>query len=224
MADVLELADRGQQAVRIPELRVDILFLEDRLDERLAVGPVADREGRIVGIDAVGVAAKQLRGEAVEGRNPGTARATELLRSRLHLAGGLVGKGDGKNIVVRDSHAQQVGYAMGDDSGLAAAGPGKDHQRSIDVGYRLSLGRIELGQQVVESCFFHRFLSDHRGVRVTPNLFKITSFQWSGKQKPQRDRPRADSSSRTHYRHLCPGENPLVKKKSRDGHLNSLRY
>ena len=148
----------------------------------------------------------------MEGRNPGTARAAELLRSRLHFAGGLVGKGDGENIVVRDSRAQQVGYAMGDDTGLAAARPGKDHQRSIDVGYRFSLGRIELGQEVVESCFFHRFSSDHRGVRVRPNLLKITLFQWSGKQKPQRDRSRADSPSRTHYRHLCPGENPLVEK------------
>ena len=52
-------------------------------------------------------------------------------RSR-HLAGGLVGEGDGENGVRRDAlFADQPRDAAGDDAGFARAGAGKDQQRAF---------------------------------------------------------------------------------------------
>ena len=49
-----------------------------------------------------------------------------------HLAGGLVGEGDGQDGVGRDAFlADQPGDAAGDDAGLARAGSGEDQQRAF---------------------------------------------------------------------------------------------
>ena len=46
-----------------------------------------------------------------------------------HLAGGLVGEGDGQNGVGRDAFfADEPGDAAGDDAGFARAGSGQDEQ------------------------------------------------------------------------------------------------
>ena len=53
-------------------------------------------------------------------------------------------EGDGEDVVARDSRAQQVRYAVGDDPGLSAAGPGEDHEGPLTVNYRFALGGIAL--------------------------------------------------------------------------------
>ena len=45
---------------------------------------------------------------------------------------------------------EQPGDAVGDDAGLAAAGPGQDQQRPLDVRYRLALGVGESVEQMVQ--------------------------------------------------------------------------
>ncbi len=65
-----------------------------------------------------------------------------------HLAGGLVGEGDGEDAPRGDAAlADQVGDAVRDDAGLAGAGAGEDEQRAVTVGDRLDLGRIQAAQQ-----------------------------------------------------------------------------
>ena len=66
----------------------------------------------------------------------------------LHLAGGLVGEGDGEDVAGADALLQQVGDAARDDARLAAAGAGQDEQRPFDVRDGLALGGGQVGQQV----------------------------------------------------------------------------
>ena len=77
-------------------------------------------------------------------RLPGTSASTRL----LHLAGGLVGEGDGQDVARPHALLQQLGDAAGDDPGLAAAGPGQDQQRALDVRDGRLLGGGQVGEQV----------------------------------------------------------------------------
>ena len=61
---------------------------------------------------------------------PRRAAAGELLDALAHLAGGLVGEGDGEDAIGPHAAAQQLGDAEGDDARLARAGAGEDEQRS----------------------------------------------------------------------------------------------
>ena len=97
---------------------------------RDAVGLVVDREVAVEA-EAVGVLAQQAGAEAVEGADPDAAARHQRLDALPHLAGGLVGEGDGEDVVGPDALVQQVGDAAGDDARLAAAGPGQDQQRAF---------------------------------------------------------------------------------------------
>jgi hypothetical protein len=84
----------------------------------------------------------------VEGANPHPAARNKGLDALAHLAGGLVGEGDGEDVAGVDAHAEQVGDAAGDDARLAAAGGGEDEQGPLGVEDGLALGLVEVGEQV----------------------------------------------------------------------------
>ena len=66
-----------------------------------------------------------------------------------HLAGRLVGEGDGQDAVGVDAAlGHQVGDAVGDDARLAAAGPRQDEEGPAFHLHRFPLGRIEGGEDV----------------------------------------------------------------------------
>ncbi len=66
-----------------------------------------------------------------------------------HLAGRLVGEGDGQDLVGEGAFGQQdMGEAGGQHAGLAGAGAGEHQQRAIDGFDRLALFGIEAGQVV----------------------------------------------------------------------------
>ena len=66
-----------------------------------------------------------------------------------HLPRGLVGEGDGQDLVGEGSPGQQdVGEAGGQHAGLAGAGAGEDQQRAVDGLDRGALFGIQAGQVV----------------------------------------------------------------------------
>lgn len=61
----------------------------------------------------------------------------------LHLGGGLVGEGDGKNLRWRDFSLQHVGDAAGDGTCLSRTGTGENHDRAVLCGDSLALGVVQ---------------------------------------------------------------------------------
>ncbi len=85
----------------------------------------------------------------IQTRLPGTQRLDAL----PHFAGGLVGEGDGQDVATaRTPCSQQPGDAAGDDARLAAAGPGEDEQRTLEMGDGFGLGGSEIGEQGGHRC------------------------------------------------------------------------
>lgn len=68
--------------------------------------------------------------ESAEGA---AARNLHGLQTVAHFFGGFVGKGDGQDVVRPDALFDEMGDAVGDDTGLAAAGTGQDEHRPVAV-------------------------------------------------------------------------------------------
>src|SRR5947209_6752497 len=76
---------------------------------------------------------QQASAEVVEGAHRHAAVGDERLDALAHLAGGLVGEGDGEDVVGPHPLAQQPGDAARDDARLTAAGAGEDEQGPLIV-------------------------------------------------------------------------------------------
>ncbi len=128
---------------------VDALGADRVADGRQAVRLVVD--GVAGGnADRLTLATQQARTQRVERAEPHAADAVpdQLLHASTHLAGRLVGEGDGADLV--GAHApcrDHVRDPVREHAGLAAAGAGKDEQRSIGGLDGLTLGRIQPLQQ-----------------------------------------------------------------------------
>jgi hypothetical protein len=146
-----------------------LLRVKPDLDDRLLcavelIGVVVDQEVRqqteAVRDDA-GVLAENPDAEGMESTHHepgGGALANQAFDPVAHLAGGLVGKGDREDLVGQDAaFLDQVGDAMGQDTGLTGARSGDDKNRPID---RLD-GEALVG---VESVKQFGGLVDHLGV------------------------------------------------------------
>jgi len=91
--------------------------------------------------------AQQARRHRVERAHPQPVggAADQLLEPRPHLAGGLVGEGQGQDALGVDAVRDQVRDAHRQHPGLAAAGSGEDQQGTAAVGDGLALGIVEGG-------------------------------------------------------------------------------
>ena len=100
------------------------------------------------------VAAQDAHAERVEGGDErlGERRMAEQLIDALgHLAGGLVGEGDGEDGVGRDAFlADEPGDAVGDDAGFARSGAGKDEQRTFGGFDRGALFGIQIVEELLQ--------------------------------------------------------------------------
>ena len=68
-----------------------------------------------------------------------------------HLAGRLVGEGNGENRIRRNAGVlNEVGDAVGDGARLAAAGPGQDQHRPFDGLNRLALFWIQFVEKMLQ--------------------------------------------------------------------------
>ena len=135
----------GGEAAVVDPLRAHAL-----LDQGLAVVLVVDREVRRIA-EVAHVLAQHAHADGVEGghqRRPEPDGREEGFHAPRHLAGGLVGEGDGEDGArVHAPHADQVGDAMGDDARLAASGRGEDEERAVAGDDGLALRRIEVAEK-----------------------------------------------------------------------------
>ena len=99
----------------------------------------------------LGLAAQQPGAQRVERRDPHRPAVAieQPLDPRAHLLGGLVGEGDGEDLVGTGVPLEhQPGDAMGDDPCLPGAGAGEDQQRAVDVHDRGPLFGVEGGEEI----------------------------------------------------------------------------
>jgi len=138
----------GELAGR-PALLVDVLGLKDLLQETDLVVGVEDGEVALQ-TDQLGVAAQDLDPDRVEGAEPGHPLdrfADQRADALAHLAGGLVGEGDGEDLAgPRLAGGKNVGDACGQHPRLAGPRPGEHQHRSVQGLDRLALLRVESGK------------------------------------------------------------------------------
>ena len=78
----------------------------------------------------------------------GQLLSQQHLQPLLHLAGGLVGEGHRQDLSgISTVLTDQMGDAMGEGAGLAAAGTGHHQQGPFVVVHRPALGVVEAGQK-----------------------------------------------------------------------------
>ena len=133
---VLGPGDAAQNGARGELLGVEAHAAHDLLDDGLLVVFVVDGEGAgqalVADLEGLDVAAQEAHAERVEGGDERLGQrgvAEQPVDALGHLAGGLVGEGDGEDGVGGDAFfADEPGDAAGDDAGFARAGAGEDEQ------------------------------------------------------------------------------------------------
>src|SRR5215211_3932424 len=142
--DVLGGADLGLEGAWVEALGVLAELHDTSLDEPDLVGAVVDRELPLVA-QLLRVNPEDARAEGVEGRDPHPPRvgANEEGYPVLHLAGGLVREGYGKDLFRRSQALiNEVGDAMRKHARLPAPCPGEDEERPFCVLYSVKLARV----------------------------------------------------------------------------------
>ncbi len=148
-AAIFPAIHHGRELAGRPAFLVDVFGGEQLLDQTDLVVGVQNRE---IGAqaDQFGVATDQPRADGVEGAKPWHALdrgSDQLADALLHLAGGLVGEGDGEDLVATGfSRGKDMGDAGGQDAGLSRAGAGEDQQGAFGCLYRLALFGVEPGK------------------------------------------------------------------------------
>ncbi|MNQ64209.1 hypothetical protein D3C85_786230 [compost metagenome] len=128
-----------------------IFLLHDVRQQRLDVGLVEDRETRLVA-QALVLLADDVQAQVVEGadRQPATFTGTQQGADPfLHLAGGLVGKGHGDDVLGADAAVlDQVRDFARDHAGLAGACAGEHQKRAADVVHGFLLPGVQSGHRI----------------------------------------------------------------------------
>jgi hypothetical protein len=148
-AGVLLHVDAPEHVPRV-ENRVHPLFAHRPLHQLELVRVVVDDEGAGEP-DLLRLAPEDGRRRGVEGGHVqvGGPRSKQRLEPLAHLPGGLVGEGDRQD--APGGHAageDQVGHPAGDDPRLPRAGAGEDQERSVAVEHGLTLGRVEVLEEL----------------------------------------------------------------------------
>ena len=111
---------------------------------------------------SLGLAAQDARAGGVEradGQRLRRVVAEHLVQPGAHLAGGLVGEGDGEDVPRRDAHLRQhPGDAVGEHAGLPGPRPGEHQHGAIRRGNGSLLLRVECLQEWM-GLVVHRFYS-----------------------------------------------------------------
>ena len=197
--------DHRENGARRVLARLKRVFGADALYERHLVGVVVDREAA-GHADELAIDAQDTGADGVKGAERDATRkpAEEPLDAVAQLTRRLVGEGDGHD--ARRRHADlvdQVGDAMRDDAGFAAAGPGEDEKRSLTVDDGFVLGRVkpfEYGHGIAcrrDATTIRKAKPDGSGGVVCELVYSFARH----------------SSSRvtTHLRDLCNGLHATIK-------------
>ncbi len=147
----LGVADARQHGAVLHEFLVQAVVTEEGFDDRKLVVLVVDGEaGGEAGPDLGefrAIAAEEADAEGMKGGNPGRGTSgfgDQAVHPLAHLVGCLVCKCDsqnrpGGNPMGRD----QVGDAVSDDACLAAARPGQDQKRTVEMADSFLLRRVQ---------------------------------------------------------------------------------
>ncbi len=143
-------------------LLIEIQFFDGPLDERdLVIGIEDDKRSietqrcQVVSFDAQNTGANSVKGTDIHFF--GLVDAHQFFQAFAHLPGSLVGKCDGQDAPWRDMFVlYEVGNAVRDYAGFAAAWPCQDENGSFGGSDCFLLRLIESGQQV--SLFQHHHL------------------------------------------------------------------
>ena len=138
--------DGGEDVAGGVLLGVDVELVHGAFDERCLVGLVVDGVV-LVESEEFTVPAEYPGAERMEGADGYliAAGAHEGLGALPHLAGGLVGESEGGDAVGLDAApVDEVGDAVGDDAGLAAAGACDDEHGAADGFDGLALSGVEV--------------------------------------------------------------------------------
>src|SRR5262249_28984751 len=147
-AGVLRPADGGEDPPRVEiGLAVDGPLAQRTLDQGDLVRGVGDGESPRPA-EAVDVLAEHLGSEGVEGADGERLCALphQPHHPFLHLAGGLVGEGDGEDGAGWDPAGEQPGDAVGDDPRLSAPCPGEHQEGAFGGGDGKTLRRVQSGE------------------------------------------------------------------------------
>ena len=91
---------------------------------------------------------RRSRAETMKRSHPDFRVGNQRLDSLPHLAGRLVGEGDGEDVLGGDSRAEQVNHPAGDDPGFSRPCAGKYQQRALNVRNCLALGGRQISKQI----------------------------------------------------------------------------
>ena len=141
----LGVLDLPERPARVQQLGVDVHLLEEGGHEAPLVAVVQDGELR-VDPALFPVAPQHPEAEGVEGgdEEPAGPDAGDLHDALPHLPRRLVGEGDGQDLGgMGPFRLDEVGEAVGEGAGLAAARPGEDHQGAFGARDGLPLPVVE---------------------------------------------------------------------------------
>ena len=143
---VFRRGDLGTHGIQGKALLVDAQVGHDGLDETLGIVVVVNGK-RVAVAQAGAVDAQHAHAHGVERAHPHAAHAPalqEALQALLHLAGGLVGKGDGEDLPGHDAQVlQHVGDAVRQHARLARAGACQHEQRALHLKHGTFLRGVE---------------------------------------------------------------------------------
>ena len=143
---VLGGRDLVVDAARDEPLRVLVELFEDLLGQPDLVGLVVDREVRAVA-EPLGLAPEDAPAGGVEREDPVRCVPEHGLEPLAHLACGLVGEGDGQDLVrLHPAGVDQVRDAMREHTRLAGARAGDDEEGPFGVDDGFPLRGVEISQ------------------------------------------------------------------------------
>ena len=181
---VLQVRHLGGHGLRRELLGVELELPADQRHQALRIRLIVDGERRGVA-EPLGLPAQDAHAGRMEGHHPHRPgpRADQRGDAGRHLAGRLVGEGDGQDLVRRHvARGEQVSDPVGEHAGLPRTRAGHDEQRAALVHHGSALLWIES----VKECIYREGGHLHSvGGRTDKN----------SERDPQRPRYRESSSS-----------------------------
>ncbi len=145
--------DHHHQRARRPALGVDLLHLHDLLEQPELVVGIQNgelrRQSNMFGVPAQHAGAKRVKRAEPQ---PFHRSSQDCANTFAHLTGGLVGEGDGQDLVrVGTAGQQKIRESGGQHTRLPGAGTGQHEQRTIHSFDGFPLLSVKSGEVVVHT-------------------------------------------------------------------------
>ena len=179
---ILGIGDNGLHGRGPVYFIIEHHLLDDGLDEAAGVGLVIYREIAIEA-DALGMGAQNAGKYRVESAHPqpgGGSSAYDGGNALLHLTSRLVGKREGQYLIrAVIARSQQIGYFVGQHTGLARPCTGNDQRGAFVVKDRFALLVVEFLQKIFFHASVFRLFPDKGKENGRKKLFRPRTFFFS---------------------------------------------